>query len=102
MRRSQMDIFKWFKPPPPDTMLRCTKCGYELEYTDNELRLMAKRATPSSPCPFMDLCHICHTGFMVPIRYEKDGKIYLFEQIKPLVKNLDPKTAFIRIYSHED
>lgn len=100
-----MDIFKWLKKQKadaPPTLLRCTCCEYEMEYTDRELRLMARRTTPSSPCPFMDLCHICHTGFMVPIRYEMDGKLYLFDEIKPLVKNLDPKTAWIRIYSHKD
>jgi len=97
-----MDIFKWFKKAPPDTMSCCTECGYEMEYTDRELRLMAKRAPPTSPCPFMDLCHICHTGFMIPIHYEKDGKLYLFEKIKPLVKNLDKENAWLRIYSHKD
>jgi hypothetical protein len=98
-----MAISSWFrKTPSPDTLLRCTHCEYELAYTDREMRLMAKRASAIDPCPFMDLCHICHTGFMIPIHYENDGKTYFFEKIKPLVKNLDEKTAWLRIYSHHD
>jgi hypothetical protein len=72
-------------------------------YTEKELRLMARRSPPSAPCPFSDPCHICHIGFMIPVDYKTDeGKRYLYENVKPLVKKLDPKTVMARIHNHED
>ena len=35
-------------------------------------------------CPVKEACHICHIGFLIPVSYTgKDGKHYLFHQIKP-------------------
>lgn len=99
-----MPLFKWFKSKTPqETLLRCTNCDYELEYTDEELKQMTKHAKQGDPCPFMDPCHICHTGFMIPVHYQtEDGRLFLFKEIKPLVKNLDPDTAWRRIYGHNE
>ena len=98
-----MDIINWFRKPKQteEVVLRCTHCKYELDYTVKELKKMEKHAQPNSPCPFMDPCHICHTGFMIPISYQSDdGKLFLFKKIKSLLKNLDPDSAWIRIYEN--
>jgi hypothetical protein len=40
---------------------------------------------------------------MIPLNYlAPDGKRYLFHDIKPLIKNLDPDTVMERIFSHPD
>jgi len=97
-----MAILSFFKPLPP-ALLRCTHCEYEEEFSSAELRRLAKRQPKSSPCPFQTECHICHTGFMIPVdHHAPDGKHYLFDEIKPKIKNLDPNTLMERIFTHPD
>ena len=40
---------------------------------------------------------------MVPVKYkDKSGNIYLFHEIKPKIKNLDPNTVMERIFQHQE
>ncbi len=40
---------------------------------------------------------------MIPVKYiHKDGKQYLFHQIKPKIKNLDPNTVMKRMYDDNE
>lgn len=97
-----MAILSFFKTYPP-TLLRCTECEYEDMFTYKELHRLAKRQPKNSPCPFQTECHICHIGFMIPVDYQSpDGKHYLFDYIKPLIKNLGQDTLMERIYTHPD
>lgn len=97
-----MAILNFFKKYPP-ALLRCTECDFEDEFSHQELRRLAKRQPRNSPCPFQTPCHICHIGFMIPVNYQSpDGKHYLFQNIKPLIKNLDQDTLMERIYTHPD
>jgi len=97
-----MAILNFFKKHPP-ALLHCTYCEFEDEFTYRELRRLAKRQPRNSPCLFQMPRHICHIGFMIPVNYHApDGKHYLFENIKPLIKNLDQDTLMERIYTHPD
>ena len=97
-----MAILNFFKPPPP-ALLRCTHCEYEDDFSFKELKRLAKRLPKDSVCPFQTECHICHTGFMIPVDYHApDGQHYLFDNIKPKIKNLDQNTLMERIFTHPD
>jgi len=40
---------------------------------------------------------------MIPVdHHAPDGKHYLFDEIKPKIKNLDPNTLMERIFTHPD
>lgn len=97
-----MDIFRCFKQKEP-ALMRCTECNYELEFSSREVRLLLKQNAADPVCPIKEPCHICHIGFMIPLKYTyKDGKEYLFHQIKPKIKNLDPNTVIERIFENSD
>lgn len=91
-----MDIFRFFKPKPP-VLLRCTHCYYEFDIPHKEVPLLIKRNKNDTVCPVKEPCHICHIGFMIPVNYTHNGKLYLFSKIKPKIKNMDPNTVFQRI-----
>ena len=97
-----MDIFRCFRKKPP-VLMRCTECNYEFDLSMREIRLLAKQNAADPVCPIKEPCHICHIGFMIPVNYtHKDGKQYLFHQLKPKIKNLDPKTVMERIFENTD
>jgi len=42
-------------------------------------------------------------GFMIPVKYtNKIGNQYLFNEIKPKIKKIDPNTAFEDIFQNPD
>ena len=44
---------------------------------------------------------MCHIGFSIPVNYtDYRGRTYLFHEMKPKIKNLDPNTAMERIFGH--
>ena len=49
----------------------------------------------------MGECDMCHIGFIIPVNYTNNlGKTYLFHEMKPIIKNLDPNTVMERIFGH--
>jgi hypothetical protein len=92
-----MAIFNLFKKSKP-VLFRCTHCYDELELTIKDLRYL-EAINPFDPvCRLKDLCPMCHTGFIIPVNYtDKQGNKFLFHQIKPKIKNLNPNTAWKRI-----
>jgi len=93
-----MGILSFFKKKPP-ILFRCTECCYEFKLTPKEVRLLQGRNSFDPVCPPKELCHICHIGFMIPVKYTDEfGKKYLFHEIKPKIKNLDPNTVMQRIF----
>lgn len=97
-----MDIFRVFKKKHP-VIMRCTECYYEFDLSPREVRLLEKQNSHDATCPLKEPCHICHIGFMIPVKYtDKKGKCYLFHEIKPKIKNLDPNTVMQRIFEHDD
>ncbi len=92
-----MALFNLFKKK--FVLFRCSFCYHEFQLSLREVRSL-ESLNPSDPvCSAKELCHICHTGFMIPVNYtDKHGKLFLFHQIKPKIKNLDPNTAFDRIF----
>ncbi|MEK6589958.1 MAG: hypothetical protein AABZ11_04690 [Nitrospinota bacterium] len=84
-------------------LVRCTHCYYEFHLSPREVRLLEKQNTSDTVCPVKEECHICHIGFMIPVKYtDKTGKKYLFHEIKPKIKNLDPNTVMERILRDHD
>lgn len=83
-------------------LMRCTYCYEEMDFSARQVRMLM--ATTYDPvCTIKDECHLCHTGFMVPVKYkDKSGNIYLFHEIKPKIKNLDPNTVMERIFQHQE
>ena len=97
-----MAIFRFFKKGIP-VLIRCTECNYEDELSPKEVRLLEKRNAADSVCPVKEPCHICHIGFMIPVTYtDTTGKKYLFHEIKPKIKHLDPDSVMERIFEHPD
>lgn len=97
-----MDIFSLFKKKPP-VPLRCTECSFEYELSPREARILEKHNAQDTVCPVREPCHICHTGFMIPVNYtDKKGNQYIFHEIKPKIKNLDPNTVMERIFDDPD
>lgn len=97
-----MAIIPFFKKREP-VLTRCTECNYELELTPKEVRQLEKQNANDPVCPVKEECHICHIGFIIPVKYtDKKGKQYLFYEIKPKIKNLDPNTVMQRIFEHPD
>ncbi len=92
-----MDIFPFFKKEP--IILRCTYCYYELTCSLKDIRLLERQNSFDPVCSVKKPCHICHIGFMIPVKYTGIlGKQYLFYKIKPKIKNLDPDTVMERIF----
>ena len=97
-----MGIFSWFKKHPP-VLFRCTHCSFEFELPIIEVRLLEYQNLTDTVCQAKEPCHMCHIGFMIPVNYtNKQGKSFLFHQIKPLIKNLDPDTVMERIFDDAD
>jgi len=96
-----MDIFSYFRKKR--ILLRCTECNYDYEYTEKEVRLLEEINAHDPVCPVKEECHMCHSGYMIPFRYTgKDGKVYLFHEIKPKVEKLDPNKLMDRIFENPD
>lgn len=97
-----MDIFSFFKKKPP-VLLRCTECSFEYELSQKEVRLLERQNSFDPVCTVKEECHICHIGFMIPVNYtDCFGKQYIFHEIKPKIKNLDPNTLHERIFEHAE
>jgi len=83
--------------------MRCTHCYYEYDLSPREVRLLERQNSLDAVCRIKEECHICHIGFMIPVKYtDSFGKLYLFHEIKPKIKNLDPDTVFERIFEHTE
>lgn len=96
-----MAIFHFFKKAP--VLFRCTHCYYEYDLLPKYVRYFVKLNRTDPVCPAKHPCHICHIGFMIPVKYiDKHGKQYLFHEIKPKIKNLDPDTVLERILDATD
>lgn len=103
-----MGIFHFFskkqKPPIPfdpaqDMLVRCTHCSYEFHLLPEEVPLLETRNACDPVCSVKEECDICHIGFMIPLNYtNKHGKTYLFHELKPKIKSLDPNTVTKRIF----
>lgn len=97
-----MAIFNLFKKYPP-VLFRCTHCEYEFELSIKEVRLLECQNLNDQVCQAKEPCHICHIGFMIPVNYtNKQGKSFLYHQIKPNITNLDPDTVMERIFADAD
>lgn len=97
-----MAFFHFFKKKEP-ILMRCTHCYYELDYSPKEVRLLERQNSLDPVCTVKEPCHICHIGFMIPVKYtDIYGKQYLFHEIKPKIKNLDPNTVMERIFGSPD
>ena len=97
-----MAIFSLFKKQKP-VLFRCTHCYDEIELTIKEVRFLECQNPFDPVCRLKDLCHICHTGFIIPVNYtDKQSNQFLFHQIKPKIKNLDPDTVWERIMANSD
>ena len=97
-----MDIFRFFNKKKP-VLCRCTQCYFELELSIREVRQLEKKNCLDPICQVKEICHMCHTGFMIPVKYtDKSGKQYLFHEIKPKIKNLDPNEVFQSIFENPD
>ncbi len=91
-------FFSFFKKNKP-ILVRCTHCYDEFELTIREVRLLKEQNKSDSICPIKEECHICHIGYVIPVKYtDKDGKEYNYSEIKPKIKNLDPDTVMERIF----
>ena len=103
-----MGIFRFFskekKQPVPfdpaqDMLVRCTHCSYEFPLLPREVRLLETRNAGDPVCSVKEECDICHIGFMIPVHYtDRHRKTYLFHELKPKIKNLDPNTVTKRIF----
>lgn len=92
-----MGIFNFFKKKPP-VLFRCTHCNLEFELPADKVRLLEKKYCHDPVCQAKFPCDMCDIGFFIPVNYtNKHGNRFVFHQIKPKVKNLDPNTRNKRI-----
>ena len=97
-----MAIFPLLNKKEP-ILFRCTECGFEFKLSIRQVRKLERKNCHDPVCPPKELCHICHMGFMIPVKYtNKSGKEYLFHKIKPKIKNIDPNTALEDIFQNPD
>lgn len=97
-----MAIFPFLNKKKP-VLFRCTQCYYEFELPQKQVHQLENQNHDDPICPLKEICHMCHSGFMIPVKYtNKNGKIYLFHEIKPKIKKLDPDTVFKSIFEHPD
>ncbi len=69
-----MAIFSFFKKNKK-ILVRCTYCYDEFELTPREVRLLQSQNANSPICAIKEECHICHIGFVIPVKYtDKTGK----------------------------
>ena len=97
-----MAIFRFFsKKKRLPTLVKCTHCDYEFHLSPTEVRLLHTQNSGDPVCTIKELCDICHIGFMIPVKYtDKQGNVYLFNEIKPKIKNLNPNTVMERIFGN--
>lgn len=97
-----MGIFRFFKKKK-SILMRCAHCYDELDLSPREVRLLERQNSLDPVCTVKEECHICHIGFMIPVKYtDSFGNQYLFHEIKPKIKNLDPDTVMERIFEHTE
>ena len=96
-----MDIFSFFKKfPQKQVLVKCTNCDFEYHLSPREVRILEKHNMHDPVCSVKEECDICHIGFMIPDNYtDKNGKTFVFEELKPKIKNLDPNSVMERIFS---
>jgi len=74
-----------------------------VQISPREVRQLQKQNRHDPVCDIKKECHICHIGFMIPLKYtDKKGKPYRYNQIKPKIENLDPQTVMERMYEPEN
>ena len=97
-----MGISSFFRNKQP-VLVRCTYCYEEFFLSPREVRVLLSKNADDPVCPIKEECHICHIGFTIPVKYmDKKGNKYLFHEIKPKIKNLDPNTVMQRIFNDHD
>ena len=88
-----MGLFRFLFEKKSPTLVRCTFCYDEFYLSPREVRLMERDNASDPACPIKEECHICHMGFVIPVKYsDKHGKLFLYHELKPKIKNLDPDT----------
>ncbi len=94
-----MATFPFFSNKIQTVLVRCTYCYDEFYLSPREVRLLETKNTGDTLCPVKEECDMCHIGFMIPVNYtDYHGKTYLFHEMKPKIKNLDPNTVMLRIF----
>ena len=97
-----MAIFHFFSKRQP-VLVRCTNCYFEYNLSHREVRLLEKKNWEDPICPVKEECEICYIGFTIPVNYtDKNGKKYLYHEVKQNVKQLDPDTVMQRIFGEAD
>jgi hypothetical protein len=97
-----MGIIHFFSKKKP-VLLRCTNCYFEYDLSPREVRLLEKKNRQDPICSLKEECEICHVGFMIPVNYtDKNGKKYLYHEVKPEIKQLDSDTIMQRIFEQAD
>lgn len=98
-----MDIFRLLKKRTP-VLMRCTYCYEEMDFSAKQVRMLMAKNTYDPVCSIKEECHYCHIGFVIPVKYkDNSGNTFLFHEIKPKIKNLDPNTVMERIFQlHDD
>ncbi len=96
-----MAIFPFFSNKKQPVLVRCTYCYDEFYLSPKEVRLLETKNTGDALCPVKEECDMCHIGFTIPVNYtDKHGNSYLFHEMKPKIKNLDPNTVMQRIFGN--
>ena len=96
-----MGIFHFFSNKKKPVLVRCSYCYDEFYLSPREVRLLETKNTGDPVCSVKEECDMCHIGFVIPVNYtNKYGNTFLFHELKPKIKNLDPNTVMERIFGH--
>ena len=96
-----MAIFPFLSKKKQPVLVLCTYCYDEFYLSPREVRLLETKNAADPVCPVKEECDMCHIGFSIPVNYtDYRGRTYLFHEMKPKIKNLDPNTVMERIFGH--
>ena len=96
-----MAIFPFFSKTILPVLVRCTYCYDEFYLSPREIRLLESQNALDPICPVKEECDMCHIGFTIPVNYTNNhGNTFLFHEMKPKIKNLDPNTVIQRIFGN--
>ncbi len=73
----------------PDILFRCTHCKAEESFNKKFVAKLEAENRHDSICPLKVECHICHSGYAIPIKYKsKTGKIYNFNKLADKIPHI--------------
>lgn len=74
----------------PVILFRCTYCKAEESFSKKFVIKLESDNKDDTVCPLKVECHICHSGFAIPVNYKsKSGKTYIFDALADSIPHFE-------------